>query len=197
MGTVIFDTSMSLDGFMTAADRTPQVPLGPGGEVLTEWAMDDQGGVELLGRWVGQLGASIAGRVTYDTSLPWWGPNGPSGAARRPLFVVTHEEPQETVEGGVYAFVTDGIEAALAQAQAAAGDRDVVVMGGADIGQQYLRAGLIDELQIHLAPVVFGAGTRMFEDIGRLDLEPVETVRTERATHLRFRITSTASRGQR
>jgi dihydrofolate reductase len=70
-------------------------------------------------------------------------------------------------------------------------------MGGADIGQQYLRAGLIDELQIHLAPVVFGAGTRMFEDLGRLDLEPVETVRTERATHLRFRITSTTSRRQR
>jgi dihydrofolate reductase len=197
MGTVIFDTSMSLDGFMTAADRTPEVPLGHGGEVLTEWAMADEGGVELLSRWVGRLGASIAGRVTYDTSLPWWGPNGPSGAARRPLFVVTHQAPRETVEGGVYTFVTDGIESALAQAQAAAGDKDVVVMGGADIGQQYLRAGLIDELQIHLAPVVFGAGTRMFEDLGRLDLEPVETVRTERATHLRFRITSTTSRGQR
>ena len=188
MGTVIFDTSMSLDGFMTAANRTPEVPLGPGGEVLTQWAMDDQAGIDLLGKWVEHLGASIAGRVTYDTSLPWWGPNGPSGAARRPLFVVTHQPPQDTLQGGVYSFVTDGIESALAQAQAAAGDKDVVVMGGADLGQQYLRADLIDEVQIHLVPVVLGAGTRMFEDVGRLDLEPLESVPTERATHLRFRV---------
>jgi dihydrofolate reductase len=188
MGTVIFDTSMSLDGFMTAANRTPEVPLGPGGEVLTQWAMDDPAGVELLGTWIEQLGASIAGRVTYDTSLPWWGPNGPSGAARRPLFVVTHQEPDETLQGGVYAFVTDGIESALAQAQAAAGDKDVVVMGGADLGQQYLRAGLIDEIQIHLVPVVLGGGTRMFENVGRLDLETRETVTTDHATHLRFRV---------
>lgn len=197
MGNVIFDTSMSLDGFMTAADRTPEVPLGPGGEVLTQWAMDDPAGVELLGRWVEQLGASIAGRVTYDTSLPWWGPDGPSGAARRPLFVVTHQAPEATVEGGVYSFVTDGIESALGQARAAAGDRNVVVMGGADLGQQYLRAGLIDEIQIHLAPVVFGAGTRMFENIGWLDLEPLETVRTERATHLRFRLKPADARRSR
>jgi dihydrofolate reductase len=188
MGTVIFDTSMSLDGFMTAADRTPEVPLGDGGEVLTQWAMDDQAGVELLRTWVEQLGASIAGRVTYDTSLPWWGPNGPSGAARRPLFVVTHQAPENRLDGAVYSFVTDGIEAALAQAQAAAGDKDVVVMGGADLGQQYLRAGLIDEVQIHLVPVVLGGGTRMFENVGRLDLAARETVRTERATHLRFRV---------
>jgi dihydrofolate reductase len=188
MGTVIFDISMSLDGFMTAAGRTPKAPLGAGGEVLTEWAMADPAGVELLGKWVANLGASIAGRVTYDTSLPWWGPDGPSGSARRPLFVVTHEPPDETLEGGVYSFVTDGIESALAQAQAAAGQKDVVVMGGAALGQQYLRAGLVDELQIHLVPVVFGAGTRMFEHIGRLDLETREAVRTERATHLRFRV---------
>jgi dihydrofolate reductase len=188
MGTVIFDTSMSLDGFMTAANRTPEVPLGPGGEVLTQWAMDDEAGQELLDKWVGDLGASIAGRVTYDTSLPWWGPNGPSGEVRRPLFVVTHEPPAETVEGGVYSFVTDGIESALEQAQAAAGDQDVVIMGGADIGQQYLRAGLVDELQIHLVPVVFGDGTRMFDNVGKIDLDTIDAVRTERATHLRFRI---------
>jgi dihydrofolate reductase len=188
MGTVILDTSMSLDGFMTADNRSAEVPLGEGGEVLTQWAMDDAAGVELLGKWVGNLGASIAGRVTYDTSLPWWGPNGPSGDARRPLFVVTHQAPQDTLENGVYSFVTDGINGALAQAQAAAGDRDVVVMGGADVGRQYLRAGLIDEVQIHLVPVVLGAGTPMFDDVGRLDLTTLEAVRSEHATHLRYRI---------
>src|ERR1044072_3939961 len=98
--------------------------------------MDDEAGVELLGRWVGNLGARIAGRVTYDTSLPWWGPNGPSGDARRPLFVLTHGPPRDTLEGGGYTFVAEGIEGALAQAQAAAGDKDVVVMGGANVGQQ-------------------------------------------------------------
>ena len=188
MGTVILDTSMSLDGFMTADNRTAEVPLGEGGEVLTQWAMDDAAGVELLGKWVGNLGASIAGRVTYDTSLPWWGPNGPSGDARRPLFVVTHQAPQDTLENGVYSFVTDGINGALAQAQAAAGDKDVVVMGGANVGRQYLRAGLIDEVQIHLVPVVLGAGTPMFDDVGRLDLTTLEAVRSEHATHLRYRI---------
>ena len=188
MGTVILDTSMSLDGFMTADNRSAEVPLGTGGEVLTKWAMDDAVGVELLGAWVGNLGASIAGRVTYDTSLPWWGPNGPSGEARRPLFVVTHEAPEDTLENGVYSFVTDGIERALAKAQAAAGDKDVVVMGGANLGRQYLRAGLVDEVQIHLVPVVLGAGTPMFDGVGRLDLTTLEAIRSERATHLRFRI---------
>jgi len=188
MGTVILATSMSLDGFITADNRTAEVPLGEGGEVLTQWAMDDAAGVELLGKWVGNLGASIAGRVTYDTSLPWWGPNGPSGDARRPLFVVTHQAPQDTLENGVYSFVTDGINGALAQAQAAAGDKDVVVMGGANVGRQYLRAGLIDEVQIHLVPVVLGAGTPMFDDVGRLDLTTLEAVRSEHATHLRYRI---------
>jgi dihydrofolate reductase len=188
MGTVILDTSMSLDGFMTADNRTAEVPLGEGGEVLTQWAIDDAAGVELLGKWVGNLGASIAGRVTYDTSLPWWGPNGPSGDARRPLFVVTHQAPQDTLENGVYSFVTDGIDRALAQAQAAAGDQDVVVMGGADVGRQYLRAGLIDEVQIHLVPVVLGGGTPMFDDVGRLELTTLEVVRSEHATHLRYRV---------
>jgi dihydrofolate reductase len=188
MGTVILDTSMSLDGFMTADDRTPDAPLGAGGEVLTQWAMDDDTGVELLGKWVGNLGASIAGRVTYDTSLPWWGPNGPSGDARRPLFVVTHQAPRDTLENGVYSFVTNGIESALAQAQAAAGEKDVVVMGGANVARQYLRAGLVDEVQIHLVPVVLGAGTPMFDGVGRLDLRTLEAIRSEHATHLRFRI---------
>ena len=191
MGTVIFDISMSLDGYMTAAGRTPEEPMGRDGLRLVDWAIgDDERGRKLLDDAVGQLGASIAGRTTYDTSLPWWGPDGPSGSARRPVFVVTHQAPDESPEGGVYEFVTDGIEAALERAQAAAGEGAVVVMGGADLGRQYIAAGLMDEIQIHLVPVLFGGGTRMFDDSldGHIDLEPVEVIDTPVAIHQRFRV---------
>jgi dihydrofolate reductase len=191
VGKVIFDTSMSLDGFMTAANRRPEEPMGDGGLRLTEWAMGaDERNRELLEGWISNLGASIAGRTTYDTSLPWWGPDGPSGPARRPLFVVTHQAPADGAEGGVYTFVTDGIQSALEQAQAAAGDKDVTVMGGASTGRQYLAAGLVDEIQIHLVPVLFGDGTRMFDELdeGHLRLETIETIQTPAAVHLRFRI---------
>jgi dihydrofolate reductase len=106
------------------------------------------------------------------------------------VFVVTHQAPETSPEGGVYTFVTDGIESALEQARAAAGDKVVVVMGGASIGQQYIAAGLVDEIQIHLAPVVFGSGTRMFENLGdrHISLEPIEVIDTPSATHLRYRI---------
>ena len=186
MSTVVFDTSMSLDGYMTAAGRTPEEPMGPGGLKLVEWTSDR----DYLERNVESLGAVIAGRVTYDTSVPWWGPNGPSGDARRPVFVVTHDEPDHGPEGGVYRFVTDGIESALRQAREAAGDKIVTVMGGADLGRQYLTAGLVDEISIHLVPVLFGSGTPMFQplDLGHVQLELVDTVESPLATHLRYRI---------
>ena len=205
MGTVIFDISMSLDGYITAADRTPEEPMGRDGLRLVDWAIgDDERGRKLLDDAVGQLGATmaandgparsrtatIAGRTTYDTSLPWWGADGPSGSARRPVFVVTHQPPDESPADGVYEFVTDGIEAALEQAQAAAGDGAVVVMGGGDLGRQYIAAGLVDEIQIHLVPVLFGGGTRMFDDSldDHIDLEPVEVIETPVAIHQRFRV---------
>ena len=191
MGTVIFDISMSLDGYVTAAGRTPEEPMGRGGLRLVDWAIgDDERGRKLLDDAVGQLGATIAGRTTYDTSLQWWGPDGPSGSARRPVFVVTHQAPDESPEGGVYEFVTDGIEAALARAQSVAGEAAVVVMGGADLGRQYIAAGLVDEIQIHLVPVLFGGGTRMFDDSlsDHVDLEPVEVIETPVAIHQRFRV---------
>ena len=191
MGTVIFDISMSLDGYVTAAGRKPEEPMGRGGLRLVDWAIgDDERGRKLLDDAVGQLGATIAGRTTYDTSLPWWGPDGPSGSARRPVFVVTHQAPDESPEGGVYEFVTDGIEAALARAQSVAGEAAVVVMGGADLGRQYIAAGLVDEIQIHLVPVLFGGGTRMFDDslADHVDLEPVEVIETPVAIHQRFRV---------
>lgn len=134
-------------------------------------------------------GAVIAGRRTYEDSLPWWGADGPTGQARVPVFVVCHDVPEDTPVGGVYTFVTEGIESALEQAREAAGEKDVTVMGGAETGQQYLRAGLIHELSIHLIPVLFGTGTRMFESLGDGDVQLANagSIQTSAATHLRFR----------
>jgi dihydrofolate reductase len=132
----------------------------------------------------------IAGRRTYDHSLPWWGANGPTQEARVPVFVVTHSAPDDAPEDGVYTFVTGGIEEALRRAREAAGDKYLTVMGGAEIGRQYLRAGLVDELSLHVVPVLFGSGTRLFEDTvsEHVDLELVDLVTTDAATHLRLRV---------
>jgi dihydrofolate reductase len=106
------------------------------------------------------------------------------------VFVVTHTIPQEISESGVYTFVTDGIESALQKAKRAAGDKNVTVMGGADIGQQYIQGGLVDELSIHLVPVLFGSGIQMFANLGEMHipLEPAQVMKTPEAIHLRFRI---------
>lgn len=190
MGKVVFDTSMSLDGFMAASNVSPEEPMGQDGERLHDWALgSDPVGTEVLARGVGSIGAVICGRRTYDLSLPWWGADGPTGAARLPVIVVSHSGDDAAPEGGVYAFV-EGIEGALARAQEAAGGKDVTVMGGASIGQQYLRAGLVDELSIHLVPVLLGDGIRMFEGLGpgHVDLQTVEVLEGSDATHLRFRV---------
>ena len=192
MGKTTFDISMSLDGFITASKQTPDEPLGEGGEQhLHDWAFStDETNRRYLERTVDGLGAYICGRRTYDHSVPSWGADGPSGLARRPVFVVTHQAPTANPPGSVYRFVTDGIESALKQARAAAGDKDVSIMGGADLGRQYLAAGLVDEVLIHLVPVLFGTGTRMFEDLhkGHVRLEMVDALSTPSATHLRYRI---------
>jgi len=191
MGKVVFDISMSLDGFMTAANRRPEEPMGDGGERLHEWAFgNDERDREVLISGAAGLGAVIAGRRTFDDSLPWWGADGPTGSARVPVFVLTHDAPQDPPEGGVYTFVTGGIEDTLKQARDVAGDKDVTVMGGADTGRQYLQAGLVDELSIHLVPVLFGSGTRMFEHLGdqHLQLGHAGVTQTAAATHLRYRI---------
>jgi len=191
MSKVVFIISMSLDGFITAANRRPEEPMGDGGLRLVEWVMsDDERSRKVLEEGVAEAGAVIAGRETYDTSMPWWGPDGPTGSARRPVFVVTHKASTDAPEGGVYTFVTGGIHNALEQARAAAGGRTVGVMGRASIGQQFIAAGLVDELQIHLVPVLFGSGTRMFEHLGdeHIQLEPLQVVETPAAIHLRFRI---------
>jgi dihydrofolate reductase len=100
MSTVVFDISMSLDGFVTASGRRPEEPMGDGGLKLVEWAFgEDERNREFFERSISELGAVIAGSETYDTSLPWWRADGPTGSARRPVFVVTHEAPAESPEG--------------------------------------------------------------------------------------------------
>ncbi len=190
MGKVFFDISISLDGFITGANRTPAEPLGEEGEHLHDWAFNskDEYNRNLISQSVSTTGAVICGRRTYDDSLPFWGADGPTAAARLPVFVVTHRLPKEIPEHGVYTFVTDGIESALQKAKKAAGDKHVSVMGGADIGQQYIKAGLVDELSIHLVPVLFGSGIPMFAQLGEthIQLKPSQVVGTPEAIHLRF-----------
>lgn len=192
MGKAVLVQSISLDGFTTAAKQTKEEPMGDGGLALVDWIMGDENDVnrQFLEKSISNLGAVICGRKTYDTSVPWWGANGPSGSARRPVFVVTHSVPKASPENGVYSFVTEGIEKALEQAQKVAGDKDISVMGGATVCQQFLNAGLLDDIQIHLVPVLFGSGTRLFDHLGsnHIKLESISVFETPSVTHLRYRV---------
>jgi dihydrofolate reductase len=189
VGKVIYDISMSLDGFITGANVRPEAGLGDGGERLHDWAFNssDPRNHELLAKGA-SLGAIITGRNNYDLSVPYWGADGPT-SAQVPTVVVSHSVPQDIPQGGVYSFV-DGVEAALETAKKAAGDKDVAIMGGANIAQQFVKLGLIDEISIHLVPVLFGSGIRLFEhlDSGHIPLETVEVIETAEAIHLRFRV---------
>src|SRR5688572_17094391 len=130
MGKVNYEVSMSLDGFITAANVRPEAGLGDGGERLHEWAFNtnpDPRNREII-EAVATTGASIVGRTTYDLSIPYWGADGPTGAARVPVVVVSHSVPQDIPQGGVYSFV-DSVEAALQTARKLAGDKDVSIAG--------------------------------------------------------------------
>ena len=192
MGKVIYDISMSLDGFISGANARPEAGwagLGDGGERLHEWGFNsaDPRNRELLATGA-SWGAVIVGRTTYNLSLPNWGADGPTGAARVPTVVVSHSVPQDIPDGGVYTFV-NSVEAALETAKKAAGDKDVGIQGG-NIAQQFITLGLVDEIFIHLVPVLFGSGTRLIEDLGgeHVQLETIEVIETKEAIHTRFRV---------
>jgi dihydrofolate reductase len=188
MGSVIYDKSMSLDGFMAGANVRLEAGLGDDGERLHDWAFQDEAGKAMIEREIELLGAVICGRRTYDMSIQYWGADGPTGPARIPLFVLSHRVPDDLPEGGVYTFVDDA-ETALARARETAGDKNISVMGG-EVGRQYLRAGVVDEISVHLVPVLFGSGTRMFEDVvdEHVTLEVMGVSESPHATHLRYRV---------
>ena len=190
MGKVYYEVSMSLDGFITAANVRPEAGLGDDGERLHDWAFNsaDPRNRELLAKGA-SLGAIISGRHNYDLAVPYWNADGPTGPARVPTVVVTHSVPQDIPDGGVYSFA-DGIEAALEKAQEVAGDKDVAIMGGANIAAQFVKLGLVDEISIHLVPVLFGSGIRLFEHLGieHVPRETLEVIETKEAIHLRFRV---------
>lgn len=188
MGKVILTMSMSVDGFIRAADPTPDAPLGQGGERLHEWAFGDPAGAEFLKKSIAGIGAVVTGRKNYDDSLRWWGADGPTGPARLPLFVITHEPPGTSPENGVYHFV-GSVSEAVAQAKRAGGGKDVSIMGGPNVGNQALRAGLVDEILISIAPVLFGDGTRFFEQLPQhVELDKLAVVDHRNATHVHYRI---------
>jgi hypothetical protein len=190
MPKVTFDISVSLDGFIRAADPTPAEPLGVGGEQLHTWAFgEDERDREVLA--AGGGGPARSSRAVAPTTTPSRSGEPTDPPARRGFRSSSSPTPPaESPPDGVYRFAAHGVEAALTAAQDAAGDEGVTVMGGADVGRQFLAAGLVDELSIHLVPVLFGRGTRLFE--GRvgdgIELEPLSAVQTPNATHLRFRV---------
>ena len=124
-----------------------------------------------------------------DLSIPYWGADGPIGSSRIPVVVVSHSVPKDIPDGGVYIFA-DGIETALEKAKKAAGAKDVAIMGGGNIAAQFIALDLIDEISIHLVPVLFGDGIRLFEHLGNehIQLETIEVIETKEAIHLRFRV---------
>jgi dihydrofolate reductase len=213
MGKLKLDISMSLDGFVAGPNPTLEQPLGEGGERLHEWAVrlaawrkrhGLEGGTtnvddEVLEESLRDAGAVVMGRRMFSggrgaweadpRAEGWWGDDPPF---RVPVFVLTHHarEPVTKQGGTSYAFVTDGIEAALEQARAAAEDKDVALAGGASVAQQYLRAGLLDEVQIHVAPVLLGGGVRLFDQLGggAVQLEGTRVIESPAVTHLRYRV---------
>jgi dihydrofolate reductase len=211
MSKLIFDISVSLDGFVAGPDPSLEEPLGRGGEQLHEWAIGSlawrrqhgkEGGEanvdsDLSAEHLERIGATIMGRRMFSggegswdddpRSSGWWGDEPPF---HHPVFVLTHHarEPLPMQGGTTFTFVSDGIDRALEHAREAAGDRDVQIGGGAQAVRQYVDAGLVDEFQLHVAPVLLGGGTRLFEGVTPGRLERTRVVESPAGvTHVRYR----------
>ena len=204
--------SISLDGFVAGPNQSEENPLGEGGERLHDWvvplaawrqAHGMQGGevnesTRIVEESRANIGAAVMGRNMFgpigggawaDGWTGWWGDNPPF---HYPVFIVTHHprDPVEMQGGTTFHFVTDGIESALEQAREAAGGKDVMLLGGGQIVQQYLAAGLLDELELHVVPVLLGDGARIFDNLGdtEVQLEQVRAVEAPGVAHLRYRV---------
>lgn len=191
MGKVVLELSMSLDGFIAGPkdDSNPDRELGAL-DILHDWMFPPKGNFqEIEGERFKNVGAVVMGRRMFNLGEEPWGDNPPF---HMPVFVLTHEPRSKLIkEGGTtYTFVTDGIASALEKARAAAGEKDLVVIGGANAIQQFLKAGLLDEMHLHLVPVLLGEGIRLFENIGaeHIELEKVSVIEAPSVTELRFRV---------
>jgi dihydrofolate reductase len=218
MGKLAVDISVSLDGFVAGPNPTLERPLGDGGDGLHEWAFaleswrkphglpggETNASTKVIEETLEATGAVVMGRRMFSggegpwegdpNANGWWGDEPPFHV---PVFVLTsHAREMLTMQGGTtFTFVTDGIAAALEEARAAAENKDVFVGGGASVVQQYLKAGLLDELQINVAPVLLGGGTRLFDVTGgpQPALEIIRVVEAPAVTHLRFRVMKTVT----
>jgi dihydrofolate reductase len=207
------DISMSLDGFVAGPNPSLDKPLGEGGDLLHEWAFAavswrEQHGLEggeqnadseVVEESIAATGAVVMGRRMFSggegpweddpRADGWWGDDPPFHV---PVFVLTqHARETKVMQGGTsFTFVTDGIEAALEQARAAAGEQEVLLAGGASVVQQYLKAGLLDEIQIHLAPVLLGDGASLFDRLGidAIGLEARRVIASPSVTHLKLTV---------
>jgi len=211
MSKVRVHISTSVDGYVAGPNQSQEHPLGEGGEDLHDWLVRlrswreqagmDGGeenisnrifsevltnfGAEIMGR--GKFGPATRGPWGDDPWQGWWGEEPPF---HKPVFVLTHHEREPLIlSDTTFTFVTEGIESALARAREAAGDKDVFIGGGADVINQYLAAGLVDELELHVAPILLGGGARLFDGVGpNIKLEPLRTVEAPGVAHLKYRV---------
>jgi dihydrofolate reductase len=207
-----FHLSISADGYVAGPNQSEKHPLGEGGEELHEWAFPlsawrephgKEGGevnasTPVIEEMQGNVGAGVMGRNMFgpirrgawgdESWKGWWGDNPPF---HHPVFVLTHHErePLEMEGGTTFTFVTDGIESALERARNAAGGKDVLLTGGASVAQQYLAAGLIDEFEVSIVPIVLGGGERLLDNVGPdLKLEQLRVIEAPGVSHLKYRV---------
>ena len=209
MGSVTCQMSISLDGFVAGPNQSIENPIGEGGMRLHQWMFDTASWKRQHGETGGARGADsdvvdgllqgngayIMGRKMFgggdgqwdESWTGWWGDEPPYHA---PVFVLTHHprKPLPMRGGTTFTFVTEGIASALPQARAAAGDKDVAIAGGASAVRQYLAAGLLDELYLHIVPVILGSGERLLQGVGDPALEPVKVIASPAVTHVKYRV---------
>jgi len=211
MSTVRFQIAVSLDGYAAGPDQSEENPLGVGGMDLHRWVFELEAWRKQQGQEGGEVnassqvveearsnvGATVMGRNMFgggtgpwNEDQPWNGWWGDDPPFHTPVFVLTHH-PRASLEmegGTTFIFVTDGIGSALEQAKQAAGELDVLLGGGAKVVQQYLAAGLVDEFELHVVPIVLGDGERLLDSVGSLGLEQVRAIEAPGVTHIKYRV---------
>jgi dihydrofolate reductase len=205
MNKVFFDTGISLDGFVAGENSSPDNPLGDRRPTIHQWMYQQkafwtfqgqEGGKEegadntLIEQTFRRTGAYIMGKRMFEEGEVHW----PEDLYKAPVYVLTHEEREPWVQKGstVFYFINDGIESALDQARAAAKGKDIRIQGGANVIQQYLNAGLVDEFTIHIAPIILGSGVRLFDNLdrGRFTVDIVDVVHSRLVTHVQYTVTN-------